>query len=109
LASIEAQTNLSLPNDFKEFVKWSNGGEAENIVTLNKDYQIQRHLGEEVIGIGSDGGPICFLFDYRNEEGLRFSSINFGDLDPDEIKIVAPSFSDALTMAITGTLIDDDL
>jgi len=121
LASIEAQTNLSLPGDFKEFMKWSNGGEAkfsnvyfslweaENIVSLNKDYQIQRYLGENVVGIGSDGGPICFLLDYRGDEELRFSSVNFGDLDPSEIKIIAPSFSDALTMAINGTLIDDNL
>jgi SMI1 / KNR4 family (SUKH-1) len=121
LNHVEKQTGLLFPFDFKEFMQWSNGGEAklskiylslwevEKVVSLNHDYQIQHYLGENVLGIGSDGGPICFLLDYRNKLDASFSSINFGDLDPKEIKNIAPTFTDGLTMAISGVLSDDQL
>jgi hypothetical protein len=121
LSDVETQTGLQLPSDYKEFMQWSNGGEAtlpkvylalweaEKIVSLNQDYQIQHYLGAKLLGIGSDGGPICFLLDYRDGLEARFSSINFGDLDPNEIKELAPSFTDGLTIAISGALSDDSL
>jgi hypothetical protein len=121
LSDAESRMGLLLPADFREFMQWSNGGEAklskiclafweaEKIVSLNHDYQIQHYLGENVLGIGSDGGPICFLLDYRNKLNASFSSINFGDLDPKEIKNIAPTFTEGLTMAISGVLSDDQL
>ncbi len=121
LSEIETQTNLLLPSDFIAFMQWSNGGEAklprvylsvwqaEKIIALNRDYQIQHYLGGKVLGIASDGGPICFLLDYRNGESPKFASVNFGDLDPNEIKNIAPSFTDALVMAINGSLVGDNL
>lgn len=121
LNNIEKQMNLLLPSDFKHFMQWSNGGEAklskiylslweaEKIILLNHEYKIQQYLGENILGIGSDGGPICFLLDYRDQLNPSFSSINFGDLDPKEIKKIASSFTIGMTMAITGALSDDDL
>jgi hypothetical protein len=120
-ADFERQINLAIPPDLKTFMLWSNGGEAklpniyfsiwevERIMLLNRDYQIQHYLGQNIIGIGSDGGPICFLLDYRGGPNAQFSSINFGDLDPNEINIIAPTFTDALEMAIEGRLSDNDL
>ncbi len=121
LGAIETRMNIKLPADFRAFMAWSNGGvaklpslylviwEAEKIISLNLAYKIQDYLGEKVLAIGSDGGPICFLLDFREEFRVHFSSINFGDLDPTEIKKIAPSFSDALAIAIDGTLKDDEL
>lgn len=118
---LEPQIQLQLPSDYKEFMCWSNGGEgvfpairlslwpAEDLVRLNSNYQINRYLGDHVLGIGSDGGPICFLLDYRLGNKPKFSSVNFGDLDPEEIKQIAPSFTSAIEYAITGKLIDEDL
>lgn len=121
LKKIELETHLQLPSDYKEFMNWSNGGEAtfpsirlsfwpaEDLVALNNDYQIHQYLGDQVLAIGSDSGPICFLFDYRFGNDPQFSSVNFGDLDPGEIKPRAPSFTSAIESAITGKLIDDEL
>ena len=121
LNAIEAQMKLQFPPDFKKFMLWSNGGEAklpavylaiwevENMVALNRAYQIQNYLGEKILGIGSDGGPICFRFDYRDGLDAKFASVNFGDLDVNEIKNIAPSFTDALAMAIDGRLVGDEL
>ena len=121
LEGVERVTNFKLPPDYKEFMQWSNGGEgvlknirlsfwpAEDLVSLNEEYKINKYLGEKVLAIGSDGGPICFLLDCRDNDEPCFSSINYGDLDPSEIKVIAPKFSLALELAIAGDLIDDDL
>lgn len=121
LDDIERATQLALPFDFREFMKWSDGGEAKlpliylsfwpssRIIDLNHDYQINHYLGNKVLAIGSDGGAICFILDYRTSSSPCFSSVNFGDLDPTEIKQIAPSFTDALDLALSGRLDDDSL
>ncbi|WP_082887186.1 SMI1/KNR4 family protein [Bordetella ansorpii] len=107
-------TGLFLPADYRAFMAWADGGEgrfadvylsfwsASDILDLNRDYQIARYLGAQVLAIGSDGGPICFLLDYRLSETPMFCSVNFGDLDPADIRIIAPSFGAALARALAG-------
>ena len=122
LESVEQVTDLKLPQDYKEFMQWSNGGggvlknirlsfwPAEDLVSLNEDYKINEYLGKKVLAIGSDGGSICLLLDYRgNSDEPCFSSVNFGDLDPGEIKVIAPKFTLALELAIAGEIVGDDL
>jgi hypothetical protein len=124
LNAIEQLKQIILPRDFKRFMKWSNGGvckfpciyidfwSAEKIIELNDDntgYKIKYYLGDHVVAIGSDGGSICFLFDYRSSVEPRFSCVNFGDLDPNEIKIIACSFTEALELALKGDINDEDL
>ena len=121
LESVERITSFKLPPDYKDFMEWSNGGAgvlkhinlsfwpAGDLVSLNKSYKIARYIGEKVLAVGSDGGPICFLLDYRNSNEPCFSSVNFGDIDPDEIKIIAPTFTLALELSIAGELVDDEL
>ncbi|WP_279607090.1 SMI1/KNR4 family protein [Burkholderia gladioli] len=121
LDDIERHTRLALPADFREFMRWSDGGAAKfprvylslwsssKVIDLNRDYQINRYLGDRVIAIGSDGGPICFLLDFRSSDNPVFASVNFGDLDPAEIKQVAPTFTGAVELAVSGQLDDDAL
>ena len=122
LENVEQITGFKLPQDYKNFMQWSNGGEgvlknirlsfwpAEDLVSLNEDYKINEYLGKKVLAIGSDGGPICLLLDCRgNNDEPCFSSVNFGGLDPDEIKVIAPKFTLALELAIAGKIVGDDL
>lgn len=122
LENVEQITGFKLPQDYKKFMQWSNGGEgvlknirlsfwpAEDLVSLNEDYKINEYLGKKVLAIGSDGGPICLLLDYQgNNDEPCFSSVNFGGLDPDEIKVIAPKFTLALELAIAGKIVGDDL
>lgn len=121
LDDIEHHTRLPLPADFREFMRWSDGGAAKfprvylslwpasEVIGLNKDYQINRYLGDRVIAIGSDGGPICFLLDFRSSDSPAFASVNFGDLDPAEIKQLSATFTGALELAMSGQLDDDAL
>lgn len=57
-----------LPDDYKEFMSWSNGGEGnigsqylslwkiEDVIQLNNDYQVQKYLSGKSLAIGTDGG-----------------------------------------------------
>lgn len=121
LQAIELTIGKRLPNDLRAFLKWSGGGECKfqniyialwptaDIPELNNGYQIHKYLGEDVIGIGSDGGSISLLIDYRFSESPCFSSANFGDLDIAQIKILANSFTSLLESLINGTLTDSNI
>lgn len=115
-ALIETQLTYPLPNCFSEFFFWSNGGRAvfdkiymdlwpiQDFTSLNEGYLINHYLGDEFLAFGSDGGPICFLLDFRIQEQVSISSVNFGDLDINEVKVIASSFQDFLTKALNGSL-----
>jgi hypothetical protein len=97
-------------NDYLDFLKWSNGGEGyignnyislwkiENIVQLNKDYMIQKYLGDRCIAFGTDGGDNCYCFDYS--ENPCVIRVPLGDLDPAEKKIIADTFSGFIKAAL---------
>lgn len=117
IAAFELDNNLPLPQDFNTFLCWSNGGQGtfsaiyldlwrvETFTALNRDYQINRYLGPKCIAFGSDGGPRCFLLDYRHDLGPSVASCDFGDLDVAELRFVAHSFSAFLQLALTGALV----
>ena len=121
LQEYEKNSKISLPDDFKDFLYWSNGGvgvfsnsyidiwKIENFEELRRDYAIEKYLGQYLIPFGSNGAAICFLFDYRNAQKAAIVSVDFGDLDLDELKPVANSFSELLDLAISGELNSDDL
>ncbi|KAA1047230.1 SMI1/KNR4 family protein [Pseudocitrobacter sp. 73] len=124
MPTIESELNHPLPDDVKSFWLWSNGGcgkfkniyialwPLEDIPSLNSledGYLIKHYLGNKFIAFGSDGGPICFLLDYRDPEYVKVCSVNFGDLDIEEVKEVAPSFKTFMEMALDGSLDDEFL
>ncbi|EOY8346339.1 SMI1/KNR4 family protein [Escherichia albertii] len=118
---LESDFTHCLPEEMRDFFLWSNGGAGkfqniyislwplEDIKELNDGYLINHYLGEQFMAFGSDGGPICFLLDYRNPENIRISSVNFGDLDIDQVKEIANSFDVFLELAINGQIISNDL
>ena len=93
-----------LPDDYKEFMLWSNGGEGnigsqylslwkiEDLMQLNKEYQIQKYLSEKSLVIGTDGGDNCIGF-YFGEPTFIFLQ-PLGDLDLSENRFLSQSFTD---------------
>lgn len=108
--NLEQLLNINLPEDYKYFVRWSNGGEGkvnennislwkiEDLSILNEEYQIQKYLGKKVIGIGTDGGGICYGYKFTDNQSNIFKC-PLGDLDIDEITLIADSFEGFLKKA----------
>lgn len=93
-----------LPNDYKEFMLWSNGGEGnigsqylslwkiEDVMQQNNDYQIQKYLSEKSLAIGTDGGDNCIGFYFGESITLFLQPL--GDLDLSENRFLSSSFTD---------------
>ena len=111
---VEKQLHIAFPEDYLEFLKWSNGGEGyvgenyisfwkvEDLAALNAEYQIQKYLSEKFLGIGTDGGGICYGF-YLEKEFPIFKC-PLGDLDTNGITIVANSIKDFFGSALGSEL-----
>ena len=110
----QKQLHIAFPDDYLEFLKWSNGGEGyigenyisfwkvEDLAALNVEYQIQKYLSEKFLGIGTDGGGICYGFCLEKEFAIFKCSL--GDLDINEITIVANSIKDFFGSALGSEL-----
>ena len=111
---VEEQLHIVFPEDYLEFLKWSNGGEGyieknyvslwkvEDLEVLNREYQIQTYLSKGYLGIGTDGGGICYGFCLEKEFAIFKCSL--GDLDINEITIVANSIKDLFCRALIAEL-----
>ena len=111
---VEKQLHIAFPEDYLEFLKWSNGGEGyvgenyisfwkvEDLAALNAEYQIQKYLSEKFLGIGTDGGGICYGF--YLEKKCAFFKCPLGDLDTNGITIVANSIKDFFGSALGSEL-----
>ena len=89
------------PNDYIEFIKhyWGEGYIGKNYLSiwkpewvgpLNKDYTIQKRLGKNCYGFGTDGGDRCYMFDNKN--GNKIIRCELGNLDYEDIEIMANTF-----------------
>jgi hypothetical protein len=113
ITAVENEFDVVFPEDYKTFLKWSNGGEGyigknyislwkvENLITLNKEYQIQKYLSNNFLAIGTDGGGICYGF---NITDYIFFKCSLGDLDVGEIFVIAESFKDFFGKALVEEL-----
>jgi len=111
---VEEQLHIVFPEDYLEFLKWSNGGEGyigknyvslwkvEDLEVLNREYQIQTYLLKGYLGIGTDGGGICYGFCL--EKQFAIFKCPLGDLDINEITIVANSIKDFFGNALVSEL-----
>ena len=111
---VEKQLHIAFPEDYLEFLKWSNGGEGyigknyvslwkvEDLEVLNREYQIQTYLLKGYLGIGTDGGGICYGFCL--EKQFAIFKCPLGDLDINEITIVANSIKDFFGNALVSEL-----
>ena len=120
LAKLEASIGASLPDDYKRFLLFSNGGEGnigdlyisiwpiEEVLNLNTLYSIPRRLGEKILGIGTDGGDYCFALDLQENDN-QFAVVSLGALAKEEIKNLAKNFLGGLIGMRDKTITDNDL
>ena len=111
---IEERLNASFPQDYITLLKRSNGGEGyvgenyislwkvEDLPALNEEYQIQKYLSEKFLGIGTDGGGICYGFCL--DKNYSIFKCPLGDLDINEVVIVAKSTKDFFKKAMMEKL-----
>lgn len=69
---------------------------------MNREYQIQTYLSKGYLGIGTDGGGICYGFCL--EKQFAIFKCPLGDLDINEITIVANSIKDFFGNALVSEL-----
>lgn len=92
----------TLPKDYKEFLNMYNGGNGsigenaylqlwtfEDIVELNKDYEVAEFLSGIVL-IGSDGGDIAYGI---NEKG-KYIEVPFIGMQDNEVQEIAINFDE---------------
>ena len=118
MIQVQQQLHIVFPEDYLEFLKWSNGGEGyirknyvslwkvEDLEVLNREYQIQTYLSKGYLGIGTDGGGICYGFCL--EKQFAIFKCPLGDLDINEITIVANSIKDFFGNALVSELQKDN-
>lgn len=111
---IEERFNAAFPKDYITLLKRSNGGEGyvgenyislwkvEDLPALNEEYQIQKYLSEKFLGIGTDGGGICYGFCL--DKNYSIFKCPLGDLDINEVVIVAKSTKDFFKKAMMEKL-----
>ena len=113
ISIVEALLEVQFPGDYKNLLRWSNGGEGqlgntyvslwavEELVQLNEDYKIGVFL-PDVVCIGTDGGPNAFCLDYATASG-RPSLIQapLGGLGRDDVLFLGDDFTSGLQTAIS--------
>lgn len=101
---IAKKLKINFPIEYIEFLQWSNGGEGSvqneylylwkvgDIKQLNNDYGIQEFLSSDCLAFGTNGGGLCYGFDFSKEAKIFQSPL--GDLDYSEIKFLGSNFYD---------------
>jgi hypothetical protein len=119
IASLESTLGVSLPPNYKDFLLWADGGEGEvgdlylsmwtveQVIELNALYSITSRMGQDFVGIGTDGGDYCFALDLR--KGERFVVVPLGALAEDEVKPLASDLVVGLTRIHDGLITGDNL
>lgn len=107
IEALVAESGLELPADYLKFLASFNGCEGslgaklrwfqlwpvEEILQLNKDYEVQKWV-PGFFGIGSDGGGYLLAFDTRTSWPWEIVKVPFGYLDKVEATLVAASFNE---------------
>ena len=114
LRQAESALGFPLPEDYKAFMRWSNGGggriggtylalwNIEDVREANESYGIDHYL-PGVVGVGTDGGSQSYAFDYRAKNDMpSLIRVDLGDLDPESVIFVSHSFRAALERALRG-------
>ena len=96
-----------LPKDYLDLLLYCNGGEgelgiepgwfrlwsAEDVIQLNKDYEIEKYI-PEFFGFGSSGGGELIAFDMQKDKSWKIVMIPFVSMSPDEARIIANNFEE---------------
>jgi hypothetical protein len=102
----EKQLGFVLPQDYKDFLLWSNGGEGfigesylslriiEELAHLNKEYAVDEFTPGLII-FGSDGGGEAYVFDTMELE-LPIVNVPFIPMDRGYSRKCSSTFSEFL-------------
>ena len=86
------EMNFILLFTLKKLAKTIRIWKIEDLMQLNKEYQIQKYLSKKSLVIGTDGGDNCIGF-YFGEPTFIFLQ-PLGDLDLSENRFLSQSFTD---------------
>lgn len=113
IARSEAELGMSLPGDYVEFLRITNGGvgsigkckyvifwAVDELAPLNRDYQVQEYVPGFLV-FGSSGGGEAYGFDTRRK-GWPVVRITFVGLDWDEAIPMGESFAAFLKQLYEG-------
>ena len=106
LEKVEREYNVSLPNDYKEFILESNGAEGpigkesylaiwpiNEIIELNNEYEVEE-AQPGLIYFGSDGGDMAYAFD--KTDNMSIVEIPFISIDVNDKKVLGTNFEEFL-------------
>ena len=100
--------NIKFPNDYKEFLQFTNGLEgettdsylvlwsAEELIELNQAYNVKEFVSN-IIVIGSDGAEDAFGFDTTNMTIVKLPFIGMGHIANEKL---SDTFADFLSSQI---------
>ena len=107
LRAVETKVGKTLPPDFRELLKISNGGEGnignhylmiwsiEEVLDYNQQYEVEKYAPGLMI-FGSSGGGEAYAFDYRSGKFGGVVKIPFVGMDLDDVRSLAPAFIEFL-------------
>ena len=98
-------TNIKLPNEYKKFLKLTNGGEGfigdnsyvmiwsiEELIELNELYEVSEYAPGLFV-FGSNGGGEAYAFDTRSSS-MNIVQVPFVGIDIDLIRQMATTFDE---------------
>jgi SMI1 / KNR4 family (SUKH-1) len=112
IAELQRQVGFDLPEDYLDFLGFSNGGcgdlpvnpwcfdslwTAEDMIECNRDYQVSIYC-PGFFGIGSSGGGEMFAFDVRRAQPWPVVIVPFIGMEPKAAIIVAKDFHSFVAM-----------
>jgi hypothetical protein len=109
IAQLKNKSGLTLPEDYTNFLKLTNGGEgaldimplnfhlwpAEDVLELNEGYSVDDYI-PGYFAIGSSGGGECLAFNTREDPPWKVYRIPFIPMEEKYAELVADSFSNLL-------------
>jgi cell wall assembly regulator SMI1 len=113
LSAIETKLEKTLPADYKELLKISNGGEGsfgkeylmiwavEELVEYNQQYEVEKYAPGLLV-FGSNGGGEAYAFDCRSGQFGGIVKVPFVGMDLKYVRALAPTFIDFLRRLSNG-------
>jgi SMI1 / KNR4 family (SUKH-1) len=104
IEAFERGAAISLPPEYREFLRYANGGEGfigpnsyamlwkiGELLRFNREYQVQEYAPGLLL-FGSSGGGEAFAFDFRFGGGQAVVSVPFVGMDLSEISPLGETF-----------------
>ena len=105
--NVECKFGISFPEDYKEFMEETDGGEGnigelsyisiwkiEDIVELNISYEVKKYT-PNLVYFGSDGGDMAYAFEFSRGE-CTYIEFPFMSIKEDDKQILGYSFEEFL-------------